>query len=271
MASGWIVKRGEKEQGPFSAQQLKQFAEAGKIRKTDLVRKQGTEKFVPALKIKGLFTAAKSPARKPQSQPKVYEQVEIIEEEGSPDDFDADYDAGSYSSVDEDYDDYGTVAEDYGDGFDDYEDYEDYDDYEEAPRSRRGSSRQGSRRESSRRQRSSRGPSGPPPKPSKKKPASKKKSAATSKPRKRRASEDEDEDGPWGTLIAGIVCLGFAVGCAVYMGSESPNLTGRGKGALIALVVNFIYSIGGKWLLVVLLALGGMVCIGMAIQKFQED
>lgn len=55
MAAGWIIKRNNKENGPFSAQQLKQFATSGKLKREDLIRKEPGGKFVKADTVKGLF------------------------------------------------------------------------------------------------------------------------------------------------------------------------------------------------------------------------
>lgn len=55
MAAGWIIKRSNKENGPFSAQQLKQFASSGKLKPDDLIKKEPGGKFVRAKSVKGLF------------------------------------------------------------------------------------------------------------------------------------------------------------------------------------------------------------------------
>ena len=55
MATGWIIKRNNKENGPFSSQQLKKLAETGKLKPADLIRKEPGGKFQPAKAIKGLF------------------------------------------------------------------------------------------------------------------------------------------------------------------------------------------------------------------------
>ena len=55
MATGWIIKRNDKENGPFSAQQLKKLATSGKLKPEDLVRKQPGGKYQRANSIKGLF------------------------------------------------------------------------------------------------------------------------------------------------------------------------------------------------------------------------
>ena len=55
MATGWIIKRNNKESGPFSPQQLKQLASSGKLKPEDLLRKEPGGKFQRANSIKGLF------------------------------------------------------------------------------------------------------------------------------------------------------------------------------------------------------------------------
>lgn len=55
MATGWIIKRNNKENGPFSAQQLKKFATSGKLKPDDWIRKESGNKFQKAQSVKGLF------------------------------------------------------------------------------------------------------------------------------------------------------------------------------------------------------------------------
>jgi hypothetical protein len=55
MAKKWHVSRGDKKVGPVSDNQLKGFAESGKLRPEDLVWKEGMDEWKPASKIKGLF------------------------------------------------------------------------------------------------------------------------------------------------------------------------------------------------------------------------
>jgi hypothetical protein len=54
MASRWIVKRGEKEGGPFTSPELRGLADSGQLRRTDLVTRQGSDRFVKAEEVKGL-------------------------------------------------------------------------------------------------------------------------------------------------------------------------------------------------------------------------
>jgi hypothetical protein len=55
MADQWFVQRDGKKFGPFSAEKAKQLAASGAILPTDLIQKQGMDKWVPARAVKGLF------------------------------------------------------------------------------------------------------------------------------------------------------------------------------------------------------------------------
>lgn len=58
MADQWYVGKGGKKHGPFTNEQLKKLAATGKIDRTDLLWKEGMEKWVPCSSAKGLFSAA---------------------------------------------------------------------------------------------------------------------------------------------------------------------------------------------------------------------
>ena len=52
----WYVRKDSKEKlGPFSAAQLKQLAKSGKLSPTDLIWREGLEKWMSATNAKGLF------------------------------------------------------------------------------------------------------------------------------------------------------------------------------------------------------------------------
>jgi hypothetical protein len=53
----WFVRRGEQKTGPLGNADLKQLAATGKLLQTDLVQREGGQDWVPAGKIKGLFSA----------------------------------------------------------------------------------------------------------------------------------------------------------------------------------------------------------------------
>lgn len=55
MATQWFYKRGENEFGPFTTAELRQRASSGELLLSDLIRKDGTEKHIPAHKANGLF------------------------------------------------------------------------------------------------------------------------------------------------------------------------------------------------------------------------
>lgn len=59
MDRAWLVKRGEKQVGPFTSADLVKLAESGRILKTDFVRKDGdgTDNWRPAGDIRGLFAS----------------------------------------------------------------------------------------------------------------------------------------------------------------------------------------------------------------------
>lgn len=52
----WFITAAGREQGPFSAQQLKQFVAEGKLKPDMMVRKDGAGDPVPAGEVKGLFS-----------------------------------------------------------------------------------------------------------------------------------------------------------------------------------------------------------------------
>lgn len=61
MASWFWMKDGQKH-GPIDTPQLKQMAQAGQIKPTDLIWREGLPDWVPASKAKGLFGAEAAPA-----------------------------------------------------------------------------------------------------------------------------------------------------------------------------------------------------------------
>jgi len=65
MADQWYVGKGGKKHGPFSNEQLKKLAATGKIDRTDLLWKEGMEKWVSCASAKGLFPVAAPSAPPP--------------------------------------------------------------------------------------------------------------------------------------------------------------------------------------------------------------
>lgn len=57
MAGQWIVKRGERQAGPYTSPQLRSLALSGQLRRTDLVTRQGSGRFVKAEEVRGLSFA----------------------------------------------------------------------------------------------------------------------------------------------------------------------------------------------------------------------
>ncbi len=66
----WYYSKNNKQQGPVSAEQLKQLAASGQLQPSDLVWKEGMGQWVEASRIKGLFVAPAAPPL-PTSPPPV--------------------------------------------------------------------------------------------------------------------------------------------------------------------------------------------------------
>jgi len=65
VAQEWFYAVDGDRQGPVSAAELKKLADAGNLKAGDLVWKEGMADWAPAKSIKGLFTAAATPATAP--------------------------------------------------------------------------------------------------------------------------------------------------------------------------------------------------------------
>jgi hypothetical protein len=88
----WRIKRGEKIAGEVSSSKVRQLAAAGKLRKTDLLCKQGTEKWVLAGNVKGLWktkppsqsqaTLADDQKSSPSSQVPAHSAAQVASVEG---------------------------------------------------------------------------------------------------------------------------------------------------------------------------------------------
>src|SRR5579884_3007211 len=63
MGASWYVERQGKETGPYTGQQLKELVASGKLRRTDLVRRQDQGKAVPAERVNGLFPSGDGKAQ----------------------------------------------------------------------------------------------------------------------------------------------------------------------------------------------------------------
>lgn len=65
----WYYARGEVERGPFTSPQIKALAQAGKIRRDDLVWKEGMENWTAAQELRELFPADSFAGEKPATGP----------------------------------------------------------------------------------------------------------------------------------------------------------------------------------------------------------
>jgi hypothetical protein len=240
--AGFYVKRGDKEQGPFSSSDLKEFAESGKLRKTDKIRKEDSQKYYPAESVKGLFAKSSSAKQAPAKKRKPSKQVEEI--------------YGGAELVEESADGF-----DYADDFNDEDDFDEYgedEDFEPEPA----------------RKRRPRSPAGP--RPARGQKSSRKGSAANKPAKKRKAAkksaegeEDEEEDGPWMNMFYGVCCIAGGIFLFIALGQGSPDDWGR-KGGLVKLIVQLLYYVGGRWAVLVLLTLGGLLLIGTGIKQLRE-
>jgi hypothetical protein len=285
MGSLWIVRRGDEERGPFTSPQLRSLANSGQLRRTDLVTKQGQNRYVPAEKVKGLFSAPSdnpSPARPPalpkaQAKSKSAEDdeldfgvVEIIEDDPKPlvlpkaptkakptDDEELDF-----SVVEIIEDDAVVVLDEAKDDFDFFDfDKGGGDEFEE-PEPPRSTGSGSSRRETRPAKGKSSAPSrrGSPPT----KPAKPKKRA------KDNDGEDEDEDsGPWLNVVYGLACIAGGIFLFIGLGKEDPNEWSSRRGAIVA-VVRLMYNIGGKWMVLGLAILISLLFFGSAISQFRK-
>jgi len=70
MGNMWFVRRGDQTTGPLGTANLKHLAATGKLLQADLVQREGGQNWVPAGRIKGLFsTPAGGPPPLPSNQP----------------------------------------------------------------------------------------------------------------------------------------------------------------------------------------------------------
>jgi hypothetical protein len=76
MAEQWYYARGNEKFGPFSSTQLKALAAHGRLLPTDMLHKEGMPKWMPAMRIKGLFAASRPP--QPPSLPPWPPAVPIV-------------------------------------------------------------------------------------------------------------------------------------------------------------------------------------------------
>jgi hypothetical protein len=77
-SSKWFYSANGQQHGPVSAAQLKLLADDGQLRPDDLVRQEGSEQWVAASRLKGLFTPT-SPPVPPVSQPPIVDPLAQIQ------------------------------------------------------------------------------------------------------------------------------------------------------------------------------------------------
>lgn len=69
MAFSWYIERQGKQYGPYPVARLKELAASGRLRRTDLVRREDQANPMAAGKVKGLFSEADKAARSSASPP----------------------------------------------------------------------------------------------------------------------------------------------------------------------------------------------------------
>ena len=69
MSQDWTIKRGEQTHGPMSPQKLRALAQAGKLKRNDLVRRGGDGRWRPAGEVKGLFPSVEGAATNAEAVP----------------------------------------------------------------------------------------------------------------------------------------------------------------------------------------------------------
>ena len=57
-AQQWLLSRDGKNYGPMTSGQLKQYCQTGKIKPTDLICRVGSDRWMPASELRGLFPEA---------------------------------------------------------------------------------------------------------------------------------------------------------------------------------------------------------------------
>jgi len=83
MADQWHYSINGNQSGPVSSSELKQFASSGKLSQTDLIWKDGMQDWVPAGKVKGLFSVQANTAS-PRMPPPISPQLVVRPQGGMP-------------------------------------------------------------------------------------------------------------------------------------------------------------------------------------------
>ncbi len=267
MASRWIVKRGEKERGPFTSPQLKSLANSGQLKRTDLVTKQGQNRYVAAEKVKGLFVASSSqpvpktaPAKsKVPAQSKADDEeldfgvVEILEDDDEDpivvlEESEVELDVVDFEEVELEEVELDVVDFDYGEEEVDFE--------EPKPARTRNSKRES-----------------PPPRgrssaPSRRAPAKPAKPKKTVK--KTDGEEDDEENGPWLNMVYGLACVVAGICLFIALGNEDPDTWQTRRGGAVLAVVKLLYNIGGPWMVLGLAILLSSVFFWSAFNQFRK-
>jgi hypothetical protein len=84
MSQEWYYAQNNQKRGPVSAGQLKQLADSGQLRPSDLVWKQGLPNWVAASSLKGLFAAVPAPPPSPAAPDEIPADAIQMVESGPP-------------------------------------------------------------------------------------------------------------------------------------------------------------------------------------------
>lgn len=84
MADQWHFSINGNQSGPVSSSELKQLASSGKLSQTDLIWKNGMQDWIPAGKVKGLFSVQANPASPPPMPPPISPQPAVRPQGGMP-------------------------------------------------------------------------------------------------------------------------------------------------------------------------------------------
>jgi len=101
MADQWYVGKGGKKHGPFTNDQLKKLAADGKIDRTDLLWKEGMEKWVPCSSAKGLFSAVAAAPLSPSPPPPAFDNPLAAPDSNNPTDAFAGFEMPAYAPTPE--------------------------------------------------------------------------------------------------------------------------------------------------------------------------
>lgn len=102
----WYIFAGNREQGPFTAEQIRAFVDSGKLKPNMGLRKEGMADCVPAGQVKGLFDSSAIPAtRSIASGRQAPARPQPVAEEPAPYADEADAGQAGYEDAGDDHDD----------------------------------------------------------------------------------------------------------------------------------------------------------------------